>query len=187
MKRMLAAAAAAFAILVSSSVVSAETRGRVSVNDQPINAQQLAVLEYVYGPIQSGAYWYDPISGLWGMQGGPASGQIAAWLSLGGPLRSDASGSGTGVYVNGRELHPVDVERLRGIYGTVAKGRYWMAADGIGGREGPAIFNLGTAAGDRPVRRHYTCSVQSIPMATSKASSTACSFDRVSGAITLWS
>jgi hypothetical protein len=54
------------------------------------------------------------------------------------------------VYVNGRELHPVDVQRLRGIYGTVEKGRYWMTADGIGGREGgPAIFNLGTAAGDR--------------------------------------
>jgi hypothetical protein len=150
MKRMLAAVATAFALLVTSTVVSAETRGRVLVNDQPVNAQQLEVLEYVYGPIQSGAYWYDQISGLWGMQGGPASGQIAAWLSLGGPLRSDASGGGTGVYMNGRELHPVDVQRLRQIYGTVAKGRYWMTADWIGGREGgPAIFNLGAASGDR--------------------------------------
>jgi hypothetical protein len=147
MKRFIAAAAAVATMLVSSPVVGAASGGRVYINETPISTEQIQLLEYAYGPIQSGAYWYDPVSGLWGQQRGPAQGQIAAWLPLGGQLRADASGGNTRVFINGRELHPVDVERLRQIFGVVPEGRYWMNAAGLGGPEGGmATFNLGASA-----------------------------------------
>jgi hypothetical protein len=64
-------------------------------------------------------------------------------LAIGGKLRADASGGGTGVFINGRELHPLDVAGLRAITGTVLPGRYWLDANGWGGYEGqPPFFNL---------------------------------------------
>jgi hypothetical protein len=80
------------------------------------------------------------------MEGGPALGQIHAGLKLGGALRADASGGGqgklTGLFINGRELHPRDVAALQQIT-PVIPGRYWVDAQGNGGYEGgPAIFNL---------------------------------------------
>ena len=67
-------------------------------------------LERTYGvPVAAGRYWYDAFSGVWGMEGGPAQGQIHPGLQLGGPLRADASGGDTGVFVNGRQLHRLEV------------------------------------------------------------------------------
>jgi hypothetical protein len=148
MKRIFAAAAAVATLLATSTVAGAATGRGVYVNDAPISIEQVQLLEYMYGPIQSGAYWYDPVSGLWGPQGGPAQGSIAPWLPLGGPLRADASGGRTSVFINGRELHPIDVQRLRQVFGVVPLGRYWMTADGVGGPEGgPPTFNLGASSG----------------------------------------
>jgi hypothetical protein len=119
----------------------------VVVNGVALDPSTLGQLQRVYGAITPGRYWYDPISGLWGRERGPTAGQIAPGLRLGGPLRRDASGGGTGVFVNGRELHPTDVVRLRQLYGSVNPGRYWLNAQGIGGYEGgPAQFNLPAAA-----------------------------------------
>ena len=101
-----------------------------------------------YGAIPAGNYWYDPVSGLWGASGGPSSGQIYPGLVLGGALEANASGGGTGVFINGRELHPSEVAYLQRLYGSVVPGRYWMNAQMIGGFEGgPAIFNLSAAGG----------------------------------------
>jgi hypothetical protein len=96
--------------------------------------------------IQDGRYWYDRVSGAWGIEGGPALGIVPAGMKLGGALRADASGGGygrlTAVFVNGRELHPRDVAALR-TFTTVVPGRYWVDAQGNGGHEGgPAQFNL---------------------------------------------
>lgn len=92
--------------------------------------------------MQPGRYWYDPVSGLWGLEGLPASGQIAPHLDLGGPLKADASQGKTGVFINGRELPAQEVSLLRHL-GEVDPGRYWMNAEGIGGFEnGPAVFNI---------------------------------------------
>ena len=85
--------------------------------------------------------------GLIGNEGGPASGQIAPGLALGGPLPADASGGMTRVFFNGRALHPVELAALEQAFGYVVPGRYWMNAQGIGGVEGgPASFDLGAAA-----------------------------------------
>jgi hypothetical protein len=64
-------------------------------------------------------------------------------LPLGGPLPADISGGGTGIFINGRELHPVDVAGLTQLVGQVMPGRYWLDAQGYAGLEGqPAITNL---------------------------------------------
>src|SRR6266849_41370 len=110
MQRFFAAAIAVTTLLATSTVVAAASGGPVYVNDAPISAEQVQILEYVYGPVQSGAYWYDPISGLWRQRGGPAQGQINPWLPLVRPLRADVSGGKTRVFINGRDLHPVDVQ-----------------------------------------------------------------------------
>jgi hypothetical protein len=119
----------------------------VHVNRVALDAKEIAALEKTYRVrILDGRYWYDKVSGAWGMEGGPALGQIHAGLKLGGALRADASGGGqgrlTGVFINGRELHPRDVAALQQIT-PVVPGRYWVDAQGNGGYEGgPAIFNL---------------------------------------------
>jgi hypothetical protein len=121
--------------------------GPILVNGQELTAEQGQGLMHLYGPIPAGDYWYDRVSGLWGPAGGPSSGQILPDLDLGGPLQANASGGGTGVFVNGRELHPREVERLLQLYGSVTPGRYWMNPQLVGGFEGePASFDLNAAA-----------------------------------------
>lgn len=62
---------------------------------------------------------------------------------LGGPLPPDASRSHTGVFINGRQIHILELQALSQMFGWVRPGRYWLNAHGIGGYEGgPAQFNL---------------------------------------------
>ena len=89
--------------------------------------------------VQNGTYWYDRLTGAWGLEGGPTAGWISPGLSLGGPLRADASGGNTGVFVNGRELHPMDVQALMQII-QVQRGRWWMDARGNFGPEGGPVW-----------------------------------------------
>ncbi len=72
-------------------------------------------------------------------------------LTLGGPVPADASGGGqgalTGVFINGRELHPLDVVGLQQLIGQVWPGRWWVDAQGNYGLEnGPALGNLALLA-----------------------------------------
>lgn len=139
-------------ILAITGKGSAQAATGIVVNGQQVTQADLLALQRQLGvPLQAaippGNYWYDGISGLWGYEGGPAMGQIPPGLRLGGPLSPWASGGGTGVFVNGRELHMADVIYLQQIFGYVIPGRYWMNAAGIGGPEGgPATFNLAQAA-----------------------------------------
>lgn len=132
----------------------------VIVNGERIGEQTIAALEQAYRvPIQPGRYWYDAFSGLWGVEGGPAVGQIAPALRLGGPLRANASGGGTNVFFNGRELHPQDVALLYRISGVVVPGRYWINAAGVGGVEGgPPMFDLRALAAQRGGGRAWSYS-----------------------------
>jgi hypothetical protein len=116
----------------------------VIVNREPLDVASKQRLEQMYRvEVRPGRYWYDRMSGAWGVEGGPMLGQIAPGLSLGGPLRQDASSGRTGVVVNGRELHPQDVQALQRCVPVVQPGRYWIAANGVGGRDGePPTFDL---------------------------------------------
>ncbi|HEU5284436.1 MAG TPA: hypothetical protein VFU53_11525, partial [Burkholderiales bacterium] len=85
----------------------------VIINNVPLDASTVKALEDLYGvPIKPGRYWYDIVSGVWGNEGGPAAGQVHAGLRIGGPMQRDASSGDTGVIVNGRELHTLDVRAL---------------------------------------------------------------------------
>jgi hypothetical protein len=142
---VVAVAAASF---LAGTVARAQDTGGVVVNQVPLGDDAVRALEAVYAtPIQGGAYWYDPVSGLWGPQGGPPAGQLHPGLALGGPLRADASNGDTGVFINGREIHVLELRTLQRLFGDVPRGRYWLNAQGIGGSEGgPPAFDLTAAA-----------------------------------------
>lgn len=120
----------------------------IYVNGVKLSRETIHSLEAYYGVrMQSGRFWYDKVSGLWGFEGGPSMGQIMPELNIGGSLKPHASGGNTGVFLNGRELHPLEVRYLLSKFGRVIPGRYWLNAQGIGGIEGgPPIFNLNTSA-----------------------------------------
>ncbi len=149
MRASLAASVILGGFLTSASLFAQD----VIVNRQPVTAEQIQALQQRLGipanvaAIAPGSYWYDRVSGLWGLEGGPTVGQIFPDLDLGGPLPSDISAGGTGVFINGREIHPQEALYLQQVFGYVLPGRYWLDWMGNGGYEGgPAIFNLRAAA-----------------------------------------
>jgi hypothetical protein len=92
--------------------------------------------------LPNGRFWYDNVSGAIGLWKGPTAGFALPGLNLGPRMPANCSTGGTGVFVNGRELHPVDVMALRQFM-MVLPGRWWVDAYGNGGPEGgPAMFNL---------------------------------------------
>ena len=115
--------------------------GRAPGNRQ---LKTLADLERAMGRLENGAYWYDPISGASGRWGGPAAVLLPAGLDMGGAAPANASGGGdgrlTGVFINGRELHPVDVAGLRQLLGQVWPGRWFVDATGNYGPEGGPVW-----------------------------------------------
>jgi len=120
-------------------------KGRsVTINGSRLDDEALRSLEgRFHTRIPEGNYWYDRISGAWGMAGGPTMGLTLAGLDIGGPLPAAASNGTTGVFINGRELHVMDVLGLQRITGMVLPGRYWIDGQGNGGIEGgPPLFNL---------------------------------------------
>jgi hypothetical protein len=142
-----------FSILMSGSIgYGGETPPGVIVNGKQLTEQQVQGLRQIFGvpkeaSIPPGEYWYDNMSGLWGVRGGPTLGQILPGLDLGGELQADASNGDTGVFINGREIHRQERAYLEGLFGMVNPGRYWLDGWGIGGYEGgPPLFDLRAAA-----------------------------------------
>lgn len=121
----------------------------IEFNGRPLDGAgqaELRRIEAVLGPVPPGRYWYDAMSGGAGVIGGPAAAYLGPGLALGGPMPASASGGGdgraTGVFVNGRELHRLDVAGLQ-QYGPVWPGRYWWDRFGNVGLEGgPMLFNF---------------------------------------------
>jgi hypothetical protein len=130
------------AVLATAGALAASplfAQGRVTVNRVELTADILQALVQYGIRVAPGDYWYDGASGLFGLMGGPGIGFTMPNLQLGGPLAPNASGGGsgqlTGVFVNGRELHPQDVAALSAL-GPVYPGRYWLRFDGWYGFEG---------------------------------------------------
>ena len=133
--------------IIISTVYGDQYKKAVYVNQVLLDEKDVKTLETIYNVrLMSGYFWYDAISGLWGIEGGPAMGQILPGLKLGGPLKADASKSKTSVFINGREIHELELLYLQRAFGFVNPGRYWLNAQGIGGYEGgPPQFNLNIA------------------------------------------
>jgi hypothetical protein len=148
-------------IALSAPPALAQLRG-VVVNGVELDARSIAVLESSYRTrLVPGHYWYDRRSGLWGLEGGPSQGQIVPGLALGGALHPRASvgrsAGVTGVFVNGREIHPRELGYLQGLYGPMRPARFWLDARGIGGYEGgPAQFDLRAQAMKQQRQAGYT-------------------------------
>ncbi len=105
------------------------------VNDESVDPAVIGQLEQRYGvKFVPGNYWYDKMTGAFGLKGGPCTGLGVAGLSLGGTLKTNASTGGTGVFINGRDLHPLDVAGLQ-TFMQPQRGRYWMDATGNFGYE----------------------------------------------------
>lgn len=126
----------------------AELVGRsLSINGQPVverDAAPLGALELErQAQLPDGSYWYDPISGALGLWGGPTLEFAKPALEF-AALPEMASGGGTGVFVNGRELHPEDRARVSGLVGRqIPLGRYWMDSEGnVGPEGGGTLMNL---------------------------------------------
>jgi hypothetical protein len=145
-----AALAGMFTLLSLASVAAAPpVAEQVQINGRDLDAagqRALSALEMRIGPVPAGRYWYDVHTGAAGRWGGPTSVFLAPGLALAGPLPAGASGGGhgrlTGVFINGRELHPVDVAGLS-TFGPVLPGRYlWDAAGNVRQESGPWLFNF---------------------------------------------
>lgn len=105
------------------------------INDEVVPAQVVAQLEAAYQvKFVPGSYWYDRMTGAFGIKGGPCTGIGVAGLNIGGQLKPNASGGGTHVFINGRDLHTQDVMAFQ-TFMQVIPGRYWMDAQGNFGYE----------------------------------------------------
>ena len=144
---------------VSSNLLSAaqgdRAQRRITFNGGPLDQRGWLVLNQLEAlartRLPNGDYWYDPRSGVSGRWGGPAAVLLIPGLPLGGRLPANASGGGsgrlTGIFVNGRELHPDDVRALIALYGQAWPGRWWVDGFGNFGPEGgPPLGNLRQAA-----------------------------------------
>ena len=121
----------------------------VRVNGRVLRDSQLAQLERLYHirPIP-GHYWYDALSGLYGIIGGPAAGLMYPGHKL-GDLAENASAGDMPVFVNRRRIPTSEWLVWSAIVGApVQPGRYWLDANGNVGYEGIAIplLNLHTIA-----------------------------------------
>ena len=116
----------------------------VYINAVKLEEEKLKALEEAYGTtIENGRYWYDRLCGAWGVEDGPTAGFIMAGLDLPGPMPADISGGGTGIFINGREIHPLDKQGLQQLFGVTYTGHYWLDAQGnLGVEGGPVLVNI---------------------------------------------
>lgn len=88
-------------------------RPRVLVNGQQIPDRLLKKASKIAGPIEPGDYWYDFRAGFWGVMGQPCLGIILPYIEeFSQPIPASCAAGNTGVFVNGRELHQIDLDLI---------------------------------------------------------------------------
>ena len=121
---------------------------KVRINGIDLSTDDIQALEKRYKTtLPEGRFWYDKISGAWGIENGPTIGFVMSGLEVSGPMPPNISGTGTNIFINGREIHPQDQLALHALLGVTYPGRYWLDASGNLGIEGGAVLvNLAAAA-----------------------------------------
>lgn len=111
--------------------------GGIVVNGRELTALQAQAMRSLYGHVPPpGHYWYDTMSGAWGIDGRATAGFILPGHDF-APLRADASRGTTGVFINGRELNMAEALFLQQTFGAVYRGRWWLdGRTGYWGAEG---------------------------------------------------
>ncbi|KAL9406562.1 hypothetical protein Peur_003534 [Populus x canadensis] len=86
----------------------------VLINGKPIPDSLVKRAEKLAGPIQPGDYCrYDVRAGFWGVTGQPCLGIIPPSIEeFNHPMPENCAAGNTSVFVNGRELHQKDLDRL---------------------------------------------------------------------------
>lgn len=130
-------------------IKTAGGRGEIIINNAAISAAQIGEMKLRYGiEPKPGNYWYDPVSGLYGVAGYASYGFMYPGHNFGNPSR-DASAGNTGVIINGRELPQLEWAVWSYILGYyIQPGNYWLDSQGNAGYEGNNIpvVNLFAAA-----------------------------------------
>ena len=117
---------AAVAVLLCSLTPQAVAGTNVFINGNELSPKQVVAIAAAYHRMPApGRYWYDSISGAWGVEGWPPAGFVRPGYDF-GPIAEDASNGDTGVVINGREITRIEVVRLRQILGVVYRGRWWL-------------------------------------------------------------
>lgn len=123
--------------------------GDIVINGTALGAEQVAQLEATYGVRpRPGNYWYDAISGLYGVVGHQAYGFMYPGHDF-GPLGRNVSRGNTSVFVNGRELPQPEWLIWSYMLGyPIQMGNYWLDAQGNAGYVGNPVptVNLFVAA-----------------------------------------
>jgi hypothetical protein len=114
------------------------TTGSVVINGRELSERELQDFKARYGARpRAGRWWYDAMSGLFGVDGGPALGFMFPGHDF-GTLSELASGpAGTGVFINGRELPVSEWAIWTATFGNIVlPGRYWLDGAANYGVEG---------------------------------------------------
>jgi len=121
----------------------------IIINDVVLSKDQIAELSETYGVSpKPGKYWYDSLSGLYGVVGYPAYGFMLPGHTF-GDLGRTASNGNTGVIVNNRELPQSEWAVWSYMIGYwIQPGSYWLDHNGNSGYEGNPnpVINLYLAA-----------------------------------------
>ena len=119
-----------------------EQKTEVFINQRELSQEQIQELTNTYRrPSLPGNYWYDSVSGFYGIWHGSTLGVILPGHDF-GPLPADASNGDTNIFFNGRELPEADVVALELLFGIPRNpegGRLWIDSQGNIGIEGSQI------------------------------------------------
>lgn len=114
--------------------------GDVRINNTVLSQEQIRELVARYGiEPKPGNYWYDPVSGLFGVYGYASYGFMYPGHNF-GKVSRNASAGNTGVLINGRELPQQEWAIWSYIIGNyILPGSYWFDSNGNVGYEGNNI------------------------------------------------
>ncbi|MEO1077029.1 MAG: hypothetical protein AAFX41_13860 [Bacteroidota bacterium] len=120
---------------------------RVFINGTPPTDEAWTIIHHLErtagSTLPDGMYWYDAQCGAFGPWGQATWVFLPPALPLGGALPPHCSGPATGVFVNGRDVHPSEWQNLSLLVGPIYPGHYALDAMGNFGFAGqPPATNL---------------------------------------------